>query len=111
LTLKPCFLAKYEDHFAHGKTSREALDEARNKAFEDATEEERIERFLSEFPNGGKAQDLFSAHGWLTGSCLMGREQFVKDHGINMDGSFTLQEFVDLCKDAYGGEIVRRLVS
>jgi hypothetical protein len=109
LQLSPCFMAKYEDHFAHGKTAREAMDEAKNKAFEDATEEERIERFLKEFPDGGKAQDLFTAHGWLTGSCLMGREQFVKDKGIDMDKSFTLKEFVELCKDVYGGEIVKQL--
>ena len=111
LTLRPCYVAKVGDSFAHGDTAEFALRDATNKHLEDATAEERIERFVEQFPKGNRfsGSDLFDAHGWLTGSCQTGREQFVRDHNIDLTAMLSIQEFIALTQNVYGGEIVRRL--
>ena len=83
----------------------------RDKLFEDMPEEERIEAFLEEhelhkaYPN----RDLYDWHHRLTGSCDMGRQAFVKDHGLSLDGETTVAEFIRLTENAYGGDVIRRL--
>lgn len=39
----------------------------------------------------------------------MGRESFCKDKGIDIDSSTTVREFVELTKNSYGGETIRKL--
>jgi hypothetical protein len=34
----------------------------------------------------------------------------MKQHGITMEGEMTAAEFVELTKDAYGGDAIRQLV-
>ena len=111
LTLQPCFIAKSGDHFGHGKTAREAAEAARAKELEELSEEDRVARFVAEFNTADRytGSDLFTAHGWLTGSCLMGREQFVKGNQIDLSATFSVTEFIAMTKNAYGGEIVRQL--
>lgn len=59
----------------------------------------------------GAAKDLFIWHHVLTGSCRTGREAFCKDRGIDVENdNFSVIEFVDLTKDAYGGGTVRKLL-
>ena len=48
-------------------------------------------------------------HHYLTGSCEMGREAFVKRHGIDLDKTYTVEEFIELTEDDYGGEIIKNL--
>jgi hypothetical protein len=112
LILNPCFIAKVGDCFAHGDTIKKALEDARNKLFEDMDEEERIELFWEEFISGIKypANKFFDWHNKLTGSCEMGRMQFAKEHNINLEtAEFTVEEFVELTKDSYRGDIIRKL--
>ena len=45
----------------------------------------------------------------LTGSCKAGREEFVLNRGISLDGKTTIREFVKLTKNAFGGYIIREL--
>ena len=75
--------------------------------------EKRIARFMAEHPDREKkydAQDLFDWHGVLTGSCMMGRQQFCKEHGINVKkDSFTVKEFINLTLTAYGGSVIEQL--
>ncbi len=111
-TTTPCYVCKIENQFAHGSSLREARDAALEKIFDDKPENERIEAFVSahapgvEYPN----TDFFSWHHRLTGSCKMGREQFAKDHGIDVEhGSMTPEEFIRLTQNAYGGGIIRKL--
>ena len=49
LTTNPCYVAKFNGYFAHGKTAKEAFLEAQEKAFEILSEEERISMFLKKF--------------------------------------------------------------
>ena len=109
LTLKPCFIAKVDDHFAHGETAREAAEAARAKALEDMPQEARIAAFLEEI-KPGKAYPTMTFYNWhhrLTGSCEMGRKAFAEDHDVDLDGEMTREEFFALTKDAYGGSVIR----
>lgn len=112
LTTEKCFVVKQNGMFAHGKTLREARDALLEKLFDDMPEEERIEKFMEShdlherYPN----RDFFSWHHRLTGSCLQGRTAFAQDHGIDLDGSMTTKEFLELTKDSYGGDIIRRTI-
>ena len=114
LQLKPCFIVKENNKFAHGDTLRNAFNSLKEKLYDDSTEEERIEAFKKKFPeydvkydNG----DLFTYHHVLTGSCRMGRESFVSDRGLSLDGKTSIREFVELTKNAYGGDIIKKLPS
>lgn len=111
LTLKPCYIAKNGDIFAHGKTLREAVAAMQDKLFEDMPEEERIAAFIEchDYDRVYNNTDLYDWHHRLTGSCEMGRQQFAKDHGIDLDGKMSIKEFIKLTKNAYGGEIIRKL--
>lgn len=112
LTLTPCYIAKRESHFAHGKTLNEAVAAVMGKVFEDMPEEERIAEFWKCHENGVKysARDLYDWHHRLTGSCEMGRNTFAAEHGIVLDSDmFTVAEFIELCGKSYGGEIIRKL--
>lgn len=109
LTLTPCFVAKVDGFFAHGETARAAVDAARDKAFEDLPQEERITAFLdaikpnTEYP----VMTMYDWHHRLTGSCEAGRKAFAKDHGIDLSADMTREAFFELTKDAYGGGVIR----
>ena len=109
LTLTPCFVAKVDGFFAHGETARAAVDAARDKAFEDLPQEERITAFLdaikpnTEYP----VMTMYDWHHRLTGSCEAGRKAFAKDHGIDLSADMTREAFFELTKDAYGGSVIR----
>lgn len=111
LTLKPCYIAKNGDIFAHGKTLREAVTALQDKLFEDMPEEERIAAFIEchDYDGVYSNSDLYDWHHKLTGSCEMGRQQFATDHGIDLDGKMSIKEFIKLTKNAYGGEIIKKL--
>lgn len=113
LTLTPCYIVKQENVFAHGETLRGAMEALRDKLFEDMPEEERIDAFLRE-TDWGKTyptQYFYDWHHRLTGSCDMGRKQFARDHGVDLEhGMMTLTEFLELTKDAYGGDVIRKVI-
>lgn len=114
LTTESCFIAKVEGrYFAHGETLREAMADAMNKAFEDLPEGERIDKFVAEYPDKNivaKNADLFAWHNRLTGSCEMGRRAFAKEHDIDVEnGSMTVDNFIKLTINSYGGEIIKKL--
>ena len=111
-TLKPCYIVKEQNMFAHGDTLHDAFTALQEKLYDDSTEEERIEAFRKKFPEYDTLypnRDLFAYHHVLTGSCRMGRESFCKDKGIDLDGSTTVREFIELTKDSYGGDVICKL--
>ena len=112
LTLTPCYIVKEGNTFAHGETLHKAMAALRDKLFEDMPEEERIAAFVKEHKVGIKypVSDLYDWHHRLTGSCEMGRKAFAKDHNIDIDhDKMTVEEFVKLTEDAYGGGTIRKL--
>ena len=111
LTTTNCYVAKQDNIFAHGETLAKTMEALRDKLFADMPEEERIETFLKETADGKAypAQYFYDWHHRLTGSCDMGRRQFARDHGIDVDNTtMTLREFLALTKDAYGGSVIRK---
>ena len=115
LTTKECFIAKvYGRYFAHGETLKQAFNDAMSKSFQDIPEDERIARFKEQYPDNDvkiTARELFDWHNRLTGSCEMGRKNFVRNHGIDVDNdSFTVREFVELTKNDYGGQIIKKIL-
>lgn len=114
LTLTPCYIVKQDNVFAHGETLREAMEALRDKLFEDMPEDERIDTFLRETDRekAYPTQYFYDWHHRLTGSCDMGRKQFARDHGVDLEhGMMTLTEFLELTKDAYGGDVIRKVIS
>lgn len=110
--LVPCYIVKEASKFAHGKTLREAYTALQEKSYNYSTEEERIAAFMKKFPDYDTPYDnvdLFAYHHVLTGSCRMGRENFVKNHGLSLDGKTTVRQFVALTKYSYGGEVIIKL--
>lgn len=113
LTLTPCCVVNENDKFAHGETLHEAFEALQEKLYDNSTEEERILKFREHFPDFSKkypARELFVWHHVLTGSCKMGRKAFCRDKGIDVDkDEFTVYEFIELTKDSYGGDTVKKL--
>lgn len=108
----PCYIVKENNKFAHGDTLRDAFISLQEKLYDDSTEEERIEAFVKKFPSYDTKydnKDLFAYHHALTGSCRMGRESFVNSKGLSLDGKTSVREFVELTKNAYGGDVIRKL--
>ena len=113
LTVTQCYIAKVGNFFAHGKTVRKAVESATAKHLQDTPIEERIEQFKSKFEGKGKisAKDLYNWHFILTGSCEFGRDEFVKQKGIDLNNdAFTIKEFINLTKNSYRGEIIEKLL-
>ena len=112
LTMTHCYIVKNGSTFAHGEDLHKAMAALRDKMFEDMPEEERIAEFIKEHPDKDKAypnQDLFEWHNKLTGSCMAGRTAFVKDRGLTLDGETTVTAFIELTRNAYGGDTIKAL--
>lgn len=110
--LVTCYIVKKNNKFAHGNTLHDAFMSLQEKLYDNSTEKERIEAFKRKFPSYDTKynnRDLFVYHHVLTGSCRMGRESFVSSNGLSLDGKTTVREFVELTKNAYGGDIVKKL--
>ena len=111
-TLTPCYVVKENGLFAHGNNLREAMSALTDKMFDDMPEEDRINEFVKAHPDTSKAypnQDLFDWHHRLTGSCMAGRNAFVKDRGLTLDGETLVSDFIELTENSYGGHIIRKL--
>ena len=114
LTLEETFVVKENNKFAHGKTLHEAFQSLQEKLYDDSSEEERIQAFKEHFKDYNKqypAKELFTWHHVLTGSCKQGRESFCKSNGIDLEkDKFSIYEFINLTKHAYGGQTISKLV-
>jgi hypothetical protein len=114
LTTTPCYIVKQDGAFAHGEMLREAMEALRDNLFEDMPENERIDTFLRETDRekAYPTQYFYDWHHRLTGSCDMGRKQFARDHGVDLEhGMMTLTKFLELTKNAYGGDVIRKVIS
>ena len=96
------------------------MEAREDKSLEDKTLlnspiEKRIENFKKQFKNYDKkfkASLFYDWHFKLTGSCKMGRDSFVKNNNINLSkDKLSVDEFVKLTENQYGGEIIKRLLN
>ena len=113
LTLHSCYIAKVGVYFAHGFSVKQALSDAQNKYLQHKPIEERLADFNAAFPDRDKkipAKELYKWHNILTGSCEFGRQEFCKDHKIDIDKDLlTVNEFIALTVNEYGGDIITQL--
>ena len=110
-SLVPCVVAKNGRFFAHGETVKEAVEALRDKMLDGMTEDERIAEFWKchNRTDAYSGHDLYDWHHKLTGSCEFGRKQFISDHGLSLDATYTVEEFIRLCEHDYGGRVIQRL--
>ena len=111
LSLKPCYIAKGHNLFAHGKTMRKAVQDLQEKVLGNLSLDEVIKEFTKNFNNIDtyEGTEFYKWHNILTGSCEAGRDNFVTDHELNLEDKFTVKEFIKLCENDYGGEIIKKL--
>lgn len=112
LTLQPCYVAKIDNCYAHGDTIKEAVQQAREKTFELLPMDDRIKKFWDchNLMDKYSARDLYEWHHILTGSCKMGRDKFIQNKNIDINNDmFTVDEFIEICKNDYGGNIINKL--
>ena len=113
VNLKPCYIAKCGDFFAHGKTLKQAQEDAKNKYDQNKPLEDRIADFKEQYPTldtKGDNADLFKWHNILTGSCKFGRKSFCMSRGVDWEsGKTSVRDFIELCKDAFGSEQIKQL--
>ena len=111
--LIPCYIAKHDNMFAHGETIQEAVAAVNKKVLKNMDSDQVIDKFFEHFTDLSKkypARDFFEWHHYLTGSCEMGRKAFVKNSGYDIEHDrFTVQEFIDITRNAYGKDVILRL--
>lgn len=111
--LTPTVIVKGDGYFAHGDTAKEAAAALQAKIIKNMSVEERIKMFVKEHKPDVKykGMDYYEWHHTLTGSCKFGRDNFVKQHNIDLEAEYTPQEFIKIVKNAYGSEVVKQLES
>ena len=112
LTTEICYVARVGNSFAHGETLHDAVEAAEQKDLEDSPVEDRIARFVENHPDPDATHPCHELHAWhhtLTGSCKMGRDQFVKEHGLDMEADYSVRYFIEITASAYGGDVIRQL--
>lgn len=109
--LEKTYVAKSGNYFAHGKTIKEALKEASGKYYANCNYKETIENFIGKFKKEEKykAGEFFEWHFYLTGSCTQGRKMFMQERGIDFEDMYTVDEFIEITTNGYGGEIIEEL--
>lgn len=110
-TTEECYIAKGQNKFAHGKTMKEAIKALEAKIYEDLDTEEAIEQFINKFEidKKYKGTEFYLWHHILTGSCEMGRNNFVQEHELDLEKEYTVKEFIQLTENNYGSEIIKQL--
>ena len=111
LTLEKIFVAKGNNKFAHGKNLKEAVADLQEKIFDDLDIEEKIEMFNKQFNRFDKyiGEEFYKWHHILTGSCTAGRNNFVRENNLDLKKLYTVDEFIKITKDSYGGNIIKKL--
>ena len=109
-TLESCFIAMVDNFFAHGKTLKEAVANAKAKRMRKIPIEEEIEKFikvLGPLDSEHTGKEFYDWHHVLTGSCEMGRDEFCKIHNIDLTKKYTVKYFLDITKNTYGGDVIK----
>lgn len=112
LTTTECYVARGQGYFAHGHTAREAVSSLERKIVSGMNTDEKVQAFIKRFDKNGKypVRDFYEWHGTLTGSCTFGRDNFAKEHDIDMNGDMETKEFLRLTKDAFGHEVIQKII-
>jgi hypothetical protein len=112
LTQSKTYVVKGNGYFAHGETIKLAMQALEEKIMQDLEPDELIEKFLevTDINKSYPATYFFEWHGKLTGSCLQGRESFVKNNNIDLTKDMDIHKFIEICKDSYGKDVFKMLI-
>ena len=113
MTLIPCYVAKAGNSFAHGKTLKDAVEDAEAKEVREMPIEERIEKFIEVFGSLNSehtGKEFYDWHHILTGSCRMGRDKFCEENGIDLTKKYSVRYFLNITKNSYGGDIIKQII-
>ena len=113
ITLIPCYVAKAVNYFAHGKTLKDAVEDAEAKEMGEMPIEERIEKFIEVFgslDSEHTGKEFYDWHHILTGSCRMGRDKFCKENNIDLEKKYSVRYFLNITKNSYGGDIIKQII-
>ena len=110
-SIKPCYIVRNGDVFAHGKTLKDAEEALREKVMKKMGEGEAIAKFVEHFKPKTlyKNSEFFEWHHYLTGSCRMGRENFCENNGVDLNGESTPEYFIALTEHSFGGGTIAKL--
>jgi hypothetical protein len=113
MQLTKCYIAKSAEHgmFAHGATVNDAVSALQTKIFAILDVDARISEFKKKFKPGHSypGTEFYTWHNLLTGSCKMGRDEFIRSKGIDINAMYTPEQFFDIVKGAYGWNVISRL--
>ena len=113
LTVEPCFIAKVGNSFAHGKTLKNAVADAKAKETKRLPIEERIEKFIEVFgslDSEHTGKEFYDWHHILTGSCHMGRDEFCRSHSIDLTKKYSVRYFLNITKGSYGSDVIKMII-
>ena len=110
LTLRPCFIARHGNFWAHGDTLHDAVRDAMEKWSENRPLEERLADFVKVHPDlDTPYDDLFKWHHILTGSCEAGRKEWCRIHGYQPTDAITVRTFIEQTRNDYGRDAIAEL--
>lgn len=106
------YVFKFNECFAHGDTLQGAKRDAERKYYSQLDVAERIATFNSTFKRYVlyDAIQFYEWHSTLTGSCQSGKDLFIKQNNISLDSKMTVDDFISITINAYGGDIISRLL-
>ena len=112
LQLKSCYIVKGKGYFAHGNTLKEACEALEDKIICNLDTDVKINLFKEKFKLNIKypAKDFYEWHHKLTGSCVMGRNNFALNNNIDVErDKMTVQEFLKFTQNSFGGDVIKQL--
>lgn len=106
------YIYKYNNIYAHGLTIQDAKKEAELKFISLQDTQYKIDLFHKTFKNSQKYpfDEFYKWHTTLTGSCSTGKDYFISQNKISKTKKYTVKEFIEITKNAYGGEIIKQLL-
>ncbi len=110
-TTQKQFVYRYNGCFAHGITAKKAKEDAIRKYYSSLDSEESIKIFKEKFKPGKEYsnKEFYQWHTILTGSCDSGKDNWMAQHNISLDGKMTVERFIELTHNAYGSEVIRNI--
>lgn len=103
-----CYIAKVGNYFAHAKDKETAILEATKKYNNNLPVQTRVKFFVEKYKYDKKylISELSDAHSILTGSCSLGRDNFIKGKELDVNKKVSVKFFIKLTKNSYRGDII-----
>lgn len=117
MTIEKGIIARYGNSYAFAPKARDAYNAARELSIKrgwEHFEKDPVAFMLKNYPDPDMLVDrkvLLELHNVLTGSCIDGRKDFIKENNISLEGTMTLRDFFQLCKYTFGREILAKVAA